>query len=129
MGKCFFPFCVLPFPVSVSVTGLSGQMGVGAGTKPADWASGLTTELKPIFNLDKDTVLPKRHYYSILAIQSHHSEELECVTFPSRTDFSEKIFAEIRSQSDRHVMVSKYFWVVKSSFMSLRFMPSGNSIS
>lgn len=111
------------------MTGLWGQIGVGADIKPAGWASGLSTELKAIFNLDKDTVLPKRHYCGILVIRFHHSEEPEQATFPSRTDFSEKIFAGIRSQSDHTVMVSKYFWVVKNSFMSLQFMPNGNSIS
>lgn len=63
------------FPASV-LTGLSGQMGVKAGTKPAEWASGLSTELKPIFHLDKDTILPTRRYCSILAIKSRHSGEL-----------------------------------------------------
>lgn len=109
------------------ITGLLGQKGVGAGTQPADWASGLITGQKRVFNLDKDPVLPTGLYHRPLAIYSHPSE-VPGGTFPSRTDFL-KIFVGIRSQSDHYVTIPKYFWVVKNSFMSLGFMSNGNSVS
>lgn len=106
----FLSLCSLlcsSFPCFCDITSLAGHnfSGAGAGTEPAEWASGLNTAQKSIFGLDKDTVLPEGHFCRPLVICSHPSKMPEWATCPSRLT-SQRSFAGIRSQSDHNVMVS-----------------------